>query len=216
MSQRIAIYGAGGFAREVAWLIDEINSNKAEFEIKCFVDDDRDKQGLLLRGYPVVSLKEAKQFDEDIKFSVCIANPQVREKLVKTINSEDKVFIKLIHPDVRMSGVVDIGVGTIICAGCILTVDISIGRHVHINLDCTIGHDAVLEDFVTLAPGVHVSGNVIIRKRAFIGTGAVIINGTRENPIVIGEDAVVGAGACVTRSVSPKTKVVGVPARSIE
>ncbi|MGH7625559.1 MAG: hypothetical protein ACREOJ_09600 [Gemmatimonadaceae bacterium] len=114
----------------------------------------------------------------------------------------------------EMSRFVELGEGTIVCAGCILTVNIAIGRHVHLNLDCTIGHDAVLEDFVTLAPGVHVSGCVKIERGAYLGTGAVVINGTQVRPLVVGAGAIVGAGAVVTKNVSPGVTVVGVPARS--
>jgi acetyltransferase-like isoleucine patch superfamily enzyme len=109
---------------------------------------------------------------------------------------------------------VQISEGTVICAGCILTTNIRVGPHAQINLDCTIGHDVVLEEFATLAPGVHVSGWVHLGARAYVGTGAVILNGTADAPLVIGDDAVIGAGACVTRSVAPGTTVVGVPARA--
>ena len=118
-----------------------------------------------------------------------------------------------LEPDVHMSRTVEVGEGTIICAGSILTVNIVIGRSVHINLDCTVGHDVVIEDFATIAPGTHISGNVTIKRGAHIGTGANIINGTPDRPLVIGEGAVVGAGACVIRDVPAFTTVVGVPAR---
>ena len=84
-----------------------------------------------------------------------------------------------------------------------------------INLGCTIGHDVIMGDYTTLAPGVHVSGCVHFGRRVYVGTGAVIINGTQNNPIVIGDDVVIGAGACVTKSVSAGLTVVGVPARSL-
>ena len=105
------------------------------------------------------------------------------------------------------------GEGVVICAGNILTTNIRVGRHVHINLACTISHDVVLGDFVTVAPGAHISGRVHVGDRAYIGTGACIINGESDAPIVIGEDAMVGAAACVTRDVAAGTTVVGVPAR---
>jgi len=57
---------------------------------------------------------------------------------------------------------------------------------------------------------------VHLGKRAYIGTGAVVINGTQENPIVIGDDAVVGAGACVTKTVPAGLTVVGVPAKPLQ
>jgi acetyltransferase-like isoleucine patch superfamily enzyme len=79
-------------------------------------------------------------------------------------------------------------------------------------LDCTIGHDVVIEDFVTLSPGVHVSGNVHIKRGAFIGTGVNILNGSSETPLVIDEGCVVAAGACITRPTEPYTMYAGVPA----
>jgi acetyltransferase-like isoleucine patch superfamily enzyme len=103
----------------------------------------------------------------------------------------------------------------VVCAGSILTTDIAVGNHVQINLDCTIGHDVELDDYATLAPGVHVSGYVSIGRRAYIGTGATIINGTADRRLTIACDAVVGAGACVTRSVESGVTVVGVPAKPI-
>ena len=107
----------------------------------------------------------------------------------------------LIHPRTEMSRWIEMGEGAVICAGCILTTNITIGKLVQINLDCTIGHDVILGDYTTLAPGVHVSGWVHFGKRVYVGTGAVFINGTAENPLVIGDDVVIGAGACVTKSI---------------
>jgi len=103
----------------------------------------------------------------------------------------------------------------VICAGNILTTNIVIGDHVQINLDCTVGHDVQFGEYATLAPGVHVSGFVNVGRRAYIGTGAVIINGNQHEPLTIGDDAVVGAAACVTRSVAPGAMVVGVPAKAM-
>jgi sugar O-acyltransferase (sialic acid O-acetyltransferase NeuD family) len=125
-------------------------------------------------------------------------------------------FISLIHPNVEMSKWVEIGEGAVICAGNILTTNIWLHDHVQINMDCTIGHDVVMGDYATLAPGVHLSGYVHVGKRVYIGTGANIVNGTKDNPIIIGDDAVVGAGACVIRSVPSGDTVAGVPAKSIK
>ena len=84
-----------------------------------------------------------------------------------------------------------------------------------INLHCTVAHDVELSDFVTLSPGCHVSGRVSVGRRAFLGTGAMTINGEPGRPLVIGEGAVVGAGAVVIKDVEPKSTVFGVPARPL-
>src|SRR5205807_9396595 len=103
----------------------------------------------------------------------------------------------IVHPRVEASGFVGLATGTVICAGTILTTNVRIGQHVHINIGCTISHDVVIGNFSTLSPGVHVSGHVQIGHGVFIGTGANIINGSSNNPLVIADAAVVAAGACV-------------------
>ena len=105
--------------------------------------------------------------------------------------------------------------GTVICAGTILTTNIRLEAHVQINLDCTVGHDVIMGEFTTMAPGVHVSGWVHFGKRVYVGTGAVIINGTEECPFTIGEDVIIGAGACVTRSIPAGLTVAGIPAKAL-
>ncbi len=209
----IAIYGASGFGREVAWLVD--SCNEEEYKIVCFIDDDSSKHGEILNDIPVMGLEETYSRFPNARIVGGVGNPQVREKLMIKAAETGFGFETIIHNRVEKSRWVKIGEGSVICAGNILTTNITLGVHVHLNLDCTIGHDAILDDFTTLAPGVHMSGWVHTGKRVYIGTGAVIINGTRDNPIVIGDDAVIGAGACVIRSVEPGHTVVGVPAKTV-
>jgi acetyltransferase-like isoleucine patch superfamily enzyme len=78
-----------------------------------------------------------------------------------------------------------------------------------------VAHDCIIGDFVTFAPAVKCNGNVIVEDHAYVGTGAIIRQGTPNKPIVIGRGAVVGMGAVVTRSVAPGATVVGSPARPI-
>jgi len=129
---------------------------------------------------------------------------------------EGFAFETIMHPDTERSEWLEIAEGVVICAGNILTTNIKLGHHVQINLDCTIGHDVIMGDYTTLAPGVHVSGWVHFGKRVYVGTGAVIINGTEEKPLSIGDDAVIGAGACVTKSVPPLETWGGVPAKPLK
>lgn len=215
MKRELIILGGGGFAREVAWLAEECALEG--LTIAGFVEADGSAQiGRLLNGYPVMDLGQAKARHPGALAVAAVGSPQLREKLVAEAAAAGFGFATLIHPNVARSRRINVGAGTLICAGSILTVDITVGQQVHVNLDCTIGHNAVLEDFATLAPGVHVSGFVHIGKRAYIGTGAVIVNGTEEKLLIIGDDAVVGAGAVVVKDVQPKTTVAGVPARPLK
>ncbi len=129
---------------------------------------------------------------------------------IKNINPETH-FATLIDPSVEMSDRVTVGEGTIICAHTIITVNISIGNHVIINLDCTIGHDSVLNDFVTLYPSVNVSGITTIGYCTELGTGMQIIQG-----ITVGSHSIIGAGAVVVKNIPDKCTAIGCPAKPIK
>lgn len=212
-SEKIAIYGASGFGREVAWLVESCQDGRI---VACFIDDDEKKQGIVLNDIPILSLEQAVKQHPDAKVVGGIGNPKIRELLMKKAAACGFGFDTLVHPQVEISKWVVMGIGAVICAGNILTTNILLGAHVQINLDCTIGHDVVLDDYTTLAPGVHLSGCVHCGKRVYIGTGAVIINGIQEDPITIGDDAIIGAGACVTKSIPAGQTWVGVPAKPLK
>jgi sugar O-acyltransferase (sialic acid O-acetyltransferase NeuD family) len=210
-AQDIAIFGAGGFAREVAWLFSSYEQ-RGVFKVVGFVDDEKWPEPRVLNGKPILTLDQLEERHPKALLSVAVGNPKAREALVTRGRSRGHQFVSIWHHTVEVSEFVVVGEGSIICCGAILTVNIDIGAHVHINLDCTIGHDVVIGDFATIAPGAHISGNVHIGRGAYIGTGATIINGTSKQPIVVGEGCVVAAGACITSSTEPNTLYAGVPA----
>ena len=102
------------------------------------------------------------------------------------------------------------GLGSIICAGSIITTNVSIANHVHINLSCTIGHDTFIDDFVTLSPSTNISGNVNINKRVFIGT-----NSSVREKISIDSDIVIGLNSGVINPLSEKGVYGGTPCKKI-
>jgi sugar O-acyltransferase (sialic acid O-acetyltransferase NeuD family) len=214
--EQIAIYGAGDFGQEIAWLIQECRNGGASYEAVCFIDDDEAKQSKLLNSVPVMALADASRAFPDARVVGAVGDPRIRESMTGKAAAAGFGFATLVHPRVERSRLVDIGEGTVILPGTTLTTNIVLGRHVLINPGCTLGHDAVLGDFATLSPGVHISGRVHLGRRVFVGTGASTVHGTKDTPLVIGDDAVVGAGACVTKSVPAGETVVGVPARPIE
>jgi len=213
--KQIAIYGAGGFAREVAWLVESCNEGANVFQVVCFIDDNVAMHGSTLNGIPVMGLAAARDRFPQASVVGGVGAPAVRQRLMEKAAAMGFGFETIIHPRVERSRWLEIGPGTVICAGNILTTNIVLGQHVQINLDCTVGHDVIMGDYTTLAPGEHVSGCVKFGQRVYVGTGAVIINGTQEQPVMIGDDAVIGAGACVTKSVPDGLTVVGVPAKPL-
>lgn len=206
------ILGAGGFGREVAWLVERINEVETVWNLKGFLDDNEAVQGTLQGGYPVVG---GCSYLADVlreTWVICaVGCTKARKKLVEKVNQYEKVrFATLVDTGVVCSKRVSVGEGSIICAGTVLTVDISIGNHVIINLDCTVGHDVRIEDYVTLYPSVNVSGGAVIGECVELGTGMQVLQGKR-----ICEGSVVGAGAVVVKDVEEKGTYVGVPVKKM-
>lgn len=203
----LLIIGAGGFAREVAWLARTISPDMSI----TFVVNREEYLTAPVDGIDVVLLDEIEPSPNQ-GFVVGIGDPRARRDLASHCTARGLQSATLIHPAIDLSGANTIGEGSVLCSGVVITTGIRIGRHVHLNLNSTVGHDTVIGDFVTVAPGANVSGNVAIEREASIGTGASIINGVHGNPLVVGERAVVAAGACVTKPVEPDSLVAGVPA----
>lgn len=208
MSGRLHVFGAGGHGREVAWLAREVLG--ADLEIVFLVDDEQYLRGPV-DGHPVrlLSTTEAGPGDTCV---IAVGDPEVRQRAAAACAAVGLSATTLVHPRVERSASVTAGEGSVIAAGCVLTTDIRIGRHVHVNVGCTISHDAVIGDFVTISPGVHVAGHVRLEEGCTLGIGATVVNGSADRPLVIGAGAFVAAGACVTEDVGPGTLVAGVPA----
>lgn len=209
----LIIFGASGFGREVAWAVERINAQNPTWNLIGFMDDDENIQDKEINGYRVLGQTSDVINYPNAYFVVAVGASRVREMIVsnmRTVNPSIK-FGTIIDPSVEMSKLVNIGEGTIICAHTIITVNIEIGSHVIINLDCTIGHDAILQDFVTLYPSVNVSGITNIGHAVELGTGMQIIQGKH-----IGDYSIIGAGAVVVKDIPEKCTAVGSPAKPIK
>lgn len=207
--KKIVIIGAGGFGREVEMLIDQINEISPQWDFLGFIDDEK-PVGTPIGGSKVLgSIPEVSQM-KDVWIVLAIGNPKSKEKILSKLNG-DQQFATLIHPNVLIGKRVEIGAGTIICAGNIITTDIIIGRHVILNLSCTVGHDTEIGDLCSFMPSINISGEVVIESGVYVGTGAKIIN-----QLSIGTQTIVGAGAVVSKTLPANCTAVGIPAKAIK
>ena len=209
----IAIFGAGGFGREVQMLIEDINKREMVWNIIGFFDDGH-RKGEIINNIPILGgIEELNAWKENLSVAVAIGNPQTKEKIIQNITNVLIDFPTLIHPSAIMGNneYLKIGRGCIICAGCIITTNIEIKDFVILNLACTVGHDTIIGNYASFMPTCNISGEVNIGECVYCGTGAKIIN-----QIDVDKHSVIGAGAVVVRNVEANTVVAGVPAKVIK
>lgn len=211
---RFAIYSADGFAREI------IPSVKRQYGVSAsdivLVDDDPAKIGAIVHGSRVVAFDElCDDVGAECRVNVAVADPWAREKLVKRCADAGFDFFPIADPTHERFENLEVGEGSIFCAFTMATGNAVIGRHFHANIYSYVAHDCRIGNFVTFAPRVSCNGNVTVEDYAYIGTGAMLRQGSPDAPLTIGRGAVVGMGAVVVRDVPPDTVVAGNPAKPI-
>jgi sugar O-acyltransferase (sialic acid O-acetyltransferase NeuD family) len=213
--KKFAIFGASGFGREVFPLVrQQLHLAETEPWDLVFVDDNLTEPAL--NGHRVLTYDQWLAEPATSRYiSLAIGNSYIREKLVARCMADAVEFFEVRAANVVVLDEVHIGPGAVLCPFVNLTSNIRIGQHFHANIYSYVAHDCVIGDFVTFAPGVQCNGNVLVEDNAYIGTGAILRQGSRGNPLVVGRGAVVGMGAVVTKNVAPGTTVVGNPARLI-
>jgi len=207
------IFGCGGQGREIAAIVLQVAPQSGEKpSVLGFIDDNPSDENVArveALGIPFLGRSNVvSEIPPGTEFVVGVADGAVRERLTVVAEQGGLVPAILQHPDATVGPICQLGPGTVLWPGARLTTNVQLGRHVHVNQNVTIGHDTVADDFVTINPSAAVSGMVRLGRRCLIGAGAVVLQGRH-----VGEDAVVGASACVTRDVPASVTRKGIPAR---
>jgi sugar O-acyltransferase (sialic acid O-acetyltransferase NeuD family) len=193
------IIGNGGFGREVYY---SLNKKEREHTV-FFVDDEyftNQKKTLPLKEFDV-------NFYEVI---VAVGDPEIRSNIINRLPENTKFFTHIHDSVIILGDDVSIGEGSIICAGTILTTNIKIGKHCHLNLNTTIGHDCVIGDFFTTAPGVSISGNNKIGNKVYFGTRS-----STKQKINISDNVTIGLNSGVVKDINDSGVYVGTPSVKI-
>ncbi len=206
----LVIYGAGGMARETMIMVNDINEKKKTFHFLGYaVDDEYFIDGMTVDDQLVYSRDWLLTHKDDVECVCAIGYPKERRNVMNSLKGEGVRFATLIHPQASVINIESVGKGCIIGAFCSVSVGTHVGEGVFMN-SCmvTVGHDSVLDDYVTCFPKAQISGGCHIGEAALIGSLAYI----HENKN-IGAEAVVAPGSVVLRNVKRGMHAIGNPAK---
>lgn len=215
--QDIAIYGAGGYGREVACIIIKLNEfatrkgDAQPWNIIGFFDDGMEK-GTAISHYGKIlgGMDELNAYDRPLALALAIGAPSIRKKVVDQIINKNISFPNLIYPDIWYAdkSTIKIGKGNIIGGGCTLSCDIQIGNFNILNGFVNIGHDVQIGDANSIMPGSRISGEVHIGTENLIGAGCIILQ-----QLKIDNRVTIGAGGVLMTKPKNDATYIGNPAK---
>ncbi|MDN5725962.1 MAG: acetyltransferase [Propionibacteriales bacterium] len=208
--QKLVIIGCGGFGRGLSALLDEVNAVEPTYELLGYLDDGPIQENLdrlAALGIPFLGDQTwLETAPTNVAYVIGIGHGEIRRLIAERF--ADRPAAVLIHPHSTHAADAEFGPGTILCAGARVSTNVRLGDHVHLNMNVTIGNDVTLGDFTTVHPLVSVSAGVTSGAGVTFGTNSTILP-----ELTVGTGAILGAGACAVRDVSPGIVVKGVPAR---
>lgn len=209
----LGIFGTSGFAREV----DDIAFALGWHTV--FIARDATERDTW-SGPGDVLLDSELGTSTGWQFTIGIGDNLVRQKVAQRY-AQQLDFINLLHPSASFGrgqqALMEARRGVIVCAGVRFTNNIRVGNFSIFNLNVTVGHDVIVDDFVNISPGANISGNVHIGARCWVGTGSALNQGSSpETKLQIGADTVIGSGSVVVRDCDPAAVYVGIPAKRIK
>lgn len=211
LGRELLLFGSGGFGRETAQLVHDLNAETAEWQLRGFIDDNPVRHGVVITGTQVIGGRERIKDFPDALIVVCTGRPDdylSRMRIVAELRMPTRRYATLVHPSAVVSSSSSVGPGTVVLAHTTLTADVRVGSHVAIMPQATLTHDDVVEDFATIASGVQLGGGVHVGRGAYLGAGALIGENRK-----VGEFSLVGMGSIVTHDVPAGEVWFGVPAR---
>ena len=208
----IAIYGAGGFGRDVACLINIINEKEPTWHLIGFFDDDPMLKGKMISHFGIClgGMQELNAYPQDLAVVISIGAPEPIRSIVERIDNPKVYFPNIAHPDLKIKDrqSFSIGHGNIFLDGCSVSCDISIGNFNMFYVGVILGHDDKIGDYNCFMPSVKVSGAVSIGNGNFFGVGSMILQ-----QIKIGDKIRLGAGSVLISKPKDNCLYFGIPAK---
>ena len=206
----LVIIGAGDYAKEVLWVVDDINAAAPTWDLIGLIDPGRpERKGENHFDRPILGgYGDVEALPEGVFFACAIGSPLPRAKECAEAERRGWRPATLVHPTVLVALHVEIGPGTIISANAILAPYARVGRHCAINFGVSVGHDASVGDYSVLSPGARINGHVVLEEGVYVGSNASILQGRR-----IGAGASLGANSFLLTNLAQGRSAIGVPAK---
>lgn len=210
----IAIYGAGGFGKEVACLIRRINAAGGDWHLIGFCDDTK-PAGTQVSSYGTVlgGMELLTKASEPLAVAIAINENRAVRRIRESISNPLITFPNLIDPSLFWvdRDTVKMGEGNIIQNHCMISCDVTIGSFNLINDHVVVGHDNTIGDFNGLMPGAHLSGGITIGNNNLLGAACVVLQG-----MTIGDRVTLGANSVLMTTPRNNCTYLGVPARKFD
>ncbi len=209
----VVIVGAGGFGRIVLDVLKDQNKAAKTWDILGFIDENRAIEGKMINGCQVLGGLDwfEKHRNHHIGCVCAIGDCKTRKEVVQRLERTGVDFINVVHPATFISDSVRLGRDVVVCAGTHLTPNTDVGDHVHINVNCAIGHDVVVGPYCTISALVNINGYDRLEEGVFVGAAATFIP-----EVSVGKWTTIGAGAVVTKDIPENVIAVGLPAKVIK
>lgn len=211
----IAIFGAGGFGKEIACLLDRINKENPTWNFIGFFDDNSELKDKMISHYGkcLGGINELNSYDKDICLAIAVGNPNAVKNIVEKINNTHISFPNIIHPTTKYADdkTLFIGKGNIIQGDCFFSCDVKIGDFNVMNGSVIFGHDAIVGSYNTFMPAVRISGEVKIGDGNFFGIASIVLQ-----QIKIGNNIRLGAGSVLMTKPKDGLLYIGNPAKKFE
>lgn len=209
--KKLAIIGSGGFAKELL----DLAIDQGYHQI-CFLERNA-KDGDALLGFPILAESVIPTLTDTV-YAIGVADPKIRKRIYETY--PDLTYPNLIHSQASLGyGIRELledSKGIVIAAGARITNSCRFGNFIIVSFNSTIGHDCILENYVSIMPSANISGCVHLMQGTYVGTNVAVLPGKNPEQLkCLGENSVIGAGAVVVKHTEPNKVYIGSPAKEL-